>query len=344
MIAWALAERVAQVVAGEHDAAAGLPGDLDALAGRAEAAVCAYAGLVPRTSLPPPEAVGRAEWTRTNLLLLRATIEPLSGAVDRQLQSLPGPLRAVTGGAVGAEVGAVVGWMGRRVLGQYEIALTADEPPPPRLLLVAPNVRDFASRLDVPLGQLVAWIMVHEVTHAVQFASVPWLRAHLGGLVARLLASADVALGSPADGGDLRALAARLREGGLLTAMAGAERRELLDRIQSAMALVEGHAEHVMDAAAGPLVPELGRLRAALERRRAERSPLAALLERLLGLDLKLRQYREGKRFCDEVVAAAGVAALNRAWVAPELLPSAAELRDPPSWLRRTRPRLLPAA
>src|SRR5262249_28353656 len=114
--------------------------------------------------------------------------------------------------------------------------------------------------------------------------------------------------------------------------------------VQSAMALVEGHAEHVMDAAGAPLVPGLPQLREALERRRADRPPLAALLERLLGLELKLRQYREGKRFCDEVVARAGVRGLNRAFAAAELLPTAGERADPAGWIERPRPKLLPAA
>ncbi len=126
------------------------------------------------------------------------------------------------------------------------------------------------------------------------------------------------------------------RDGGLMTMVAGPERRELLARVQSAMALVEGHAEHVMDAAGAPLVPSLDRLRSAMDRRRSERPPVAAVIERLLGLEMKLRQYQDGKRFCDAVVAREGIETLNRAWESPEQLPSVAELADPVAWLRRT--------
>jgi putative hydrolase len=164
--------------------------------------------------------------------------------------------------------------------------------------------------------------------------------------VAELLASTGPgepgARGDGPDLTDLRGLLERARRGGLVTAVAGPEREALIDRIQAAMALVEGHAEHVMDAAGAPLIPGLAELRAGLERRRAERSPLASILDRLLGLDLKLRQYREGKAFCDAVVAHIGPAGLARAFAAPEFLPTGAELGDPLGWIARVRMRELP--
>jgi coenzyme F420 biosynthesis associated uncharacterized protein len=135
---------------------------------------------------------------------------------------------------------------------------------------------------------------------------------------------------------DLRGMWDQMREGGLVTAVAGPERKALLDRLQATMALIEGHAEHVMDAAGAPVLPNVAQLRAAMDRRRKDRPPLFKLLERLLGLDMKMRQYEHGKRFCDAVVARGGVEALNRAWSAPDKLPTLAELDDPAGWIRRT--------
>ena len=132
-----------------------------------------------------------------------------------------------------------------------------------------------------------------------------------------------------------------MRSGSLITLVAGEGRAALLDRVQATMALIEGHAEHVMDAAGAQIVGDLGTLRAALDRRRRERPPVIAWLERLIGLELKLRQYQDGKAFCDAVVAQAGVAALHRAFAAPEALPTLPELADPAAWLRRTDPDLL---
>jgi putative hydrolase len=121
-----------------------------------------------------------------------------------------------------------------------------------------------------------------------------------------------------------------------VTAVAGPERKALIDRLQATMAMVEGHAEHVMDVAGAPVLPNVATLREAMDRRRRDRSPTFKLLERLLGLDLKLRQYEDGRRFCDGVVRRGGIDALNRAWMSPERLPSLAELDDPAAWIRRT--------
>jgi len=107
------------------------------------------------------------------------------------------------------------------------------------------------------------------------------------------------------------------------------------------MAMIEGHAEHVMDAAGAPVLPNVGKLREAMDHRRKHRPPLFKLLERLLGLDMKMRQYEHGKRFCDAVVARGGIDALNRAWSAPDRLPTLEELDDPAAWIRRTELRVV---
>jgi putative hydrolase len=118
--------------------------------------------------------------------------------------------------------------------------------------------------------------------------------------------------------------------------LAGPEQEATLDSLQAVMSVIEGHAEHVMDAAAASLDPGYARLRARLEARRASRGGLAEVIARLLGMELKLRQYRLGKAFCDAVVAEAGTEALNRVWRGPEALPTVAELERPLEWLRRT--------
>jgi coenzyme F420 biosynthesis associated uncharacterized protein len=349
MVDWSLAERIADLVSGTSmpgatadppRSTAAWPEDLDPLAARAREAVVAYAHLEPARPLPPPEAIDRPAWARANLGTMRSTLAPLLERMEQRTGAMAGPLRAAGGAVMAVEVGGLVGLMGRRVLGQYELALL-DAQAPVRLLLVEPNLREASRELDVDLGELVTWVVVHEVTHAVQFTAVDWLQDHLGGLLRELLASVDVSI----DPGALLRLPSRenlqavwdaLRDGGLVTAVAGPERRALLDRVQAAMALIEGHAEHVMDAAGAPLLEDLRTLRSALDRRRRERPPIMRLLERLLGLDLKLRQYEVGRRFCDTVVRRGGVAALNRAWAAPQLLPTLAELDDPPAWMRRT--------
>jgi putative hydrolase len=101
------------------------------------------------------------------------------------------------------------------------------------------------------------------------------------------------------------------------------------------MSVIEGHAEHVMDACFGDDREVLDELRRRLDERRGRRGGLGELIARLLGMDLKLRQYEVGKRFCDRVVEDGGPDALRRAFRSPEDLPSLDELEHPQAWLER---------
>jgi coenzyme F420 biosynthesis associated uncharacterized protein len=343
MLDHALTQRIANAVsrgtpmrASAAAQPATLPGDLAAICADAQERVVAYTGLRPATALPAPEAVARSGWIAANVTSLG---ERLAGGAAGGLGVLRGPARAAAATLVSAEAGAITGYLSQRVLGQYEFALV-DPDAPARLLFVTPNIGQAATRLGADPEELLTWIAFHEVTHAVQFSGVPWLRPYLAGLLSELLASLEVRidprslLRMPAIG-DLRDLAGALRENGLLAAL-GPGRRELFERIQAVMGVVEGHAEHVMDVVGAQALPSLDALRVALDRRRRERPPLLALLERLIGLDAKLRQYEDGKRFCDAVAAEAGASALHTVFEGPQRLPSAAELHDPAAWMRRT--------
>jgi coenzyme F420 biosynthesis associated uncharacterized protein len=224
-----------------------------------------------------------------------------------------------------AEVGVVLGYLGQRVLGQYELVLLdeAVEDRPPRLLFVLPNLAHAVRMFDANEREFITWVTLHEVTHAVQFAGVPWLHGYVAGLVRELLASAEVRLDTPRKFRlpsieDLRKAASALRHGDLVSIVASSAERETLDRVQAVMAVIEGHAEHVMDAVAPDLLPSLPKLRQSLDRRRRSQSMLSRMVARLLGLDMKLRQYEQGKRFCDAVVAKGGVAALQHVFSGPE--------------------------
>jgi coenzyme F420 biosynthesis associated uncharacterized protein len=334
-----LAERVALLVAGGPGPAAPVPADLLERCAEARDRVVAATGLVPDAPLPPPEWIDRGGWSRANLATLSGLLDPLAERTQA-LGGLRGPSRALTGLVATAEAGALLGLVGRRVLGQYDLALL-DAGVAPRLLLVGPNLAEVADALGAPPDDLLSWVALHEVTHAVQFAAVPWLRGHLAALLRELLAGLQLrvrpeALVRVPSAADLRGLVDAVREGGLAGVVVGGQRRELLDRVQATMALVEGHAEWTMDAAAEGFVPSVELLRTALDRRRRERPPALRLLDRLLGLELKLRQYAEGRRFCDAVVAARGPEGLRLAWRSPDDAPTAAELAAPARWLART--------
>lgn len=364
-IDWRLAQRVGELVAGASlhgptavatppDGGIGLaPEALQApqLAER----ISAYTGLCPEGSVPPVEIVDRQHWIAANLRSVRPLLEPLSERMGGGLGPLSGVARSATGALIGVQVGALTGLLSQRVLGQYDISLL-DTHSDPRLLLVAPNLAQTAQNLRVDREELVRWVSIHEVTHAVQFGGAPWLREHLAGLVRELMESMQVSvskesgfsvrdllaireLGSRSDMAALRARLAELlgkaRSGELLRITLGEDRWRLVERMQATMSLIEGHAEHVMDVVGAELLPSLPRLRSAMTRRRQMRPLPWRVLERLLGLELKMRQYEVGRRFCDMVVSEAGPLALAAAWRSPQSLPTSAELEAPLSWLAR---------
>ena len=345
MIDWIIAQRIATFVAGTGDAAPPTA-DLTALAAESVTRVVAYTGLEPARPIPPPEGITRKEWVSTNIQSMRLLLDPVLARATDNLGTLKPAVEIGMGFVLSTEVGVVLGYLAQRVLGQYELVLLdeAVEDRPPRLLFVLPNlgqaVRTFAAEED----EFMTWVALHEVTHAVQFAGVPWLHGHVAGLVRELLKSAEVRLDAPRklqfpSSDEVKRVMGHLRRGDLISIVTTTPEREMLDRVQAVMAVIEGHAEHVMDAVAPDLLPSLPKLRAALDRRRKSQSGLSRVVARLLGLELKLKQYEQGKYFCDTIVRERGPAVLHHLWSSPEALPTLAEIQDPAAWLTREMPR-----
>src|SRR5207244_12434637 len=208
---------------------------------------------------------------------MRPLLGPMSERVGTGPGPLGGPLRALSGFLLGAQVGALTGVLSQRVLGQYDLSLL-DDSVQPRLLLLAPNLAIAARNLSVDRDELVLWVSIHEITHAVQFAAAPWLREHLGGMLKELIDGLQITLadrfarGAPeSDGasaggaggararlpdlGELRELVERARRGELLRMTLGEDRWRLVERIQTTMSLIEGPAEHKMDGGGGDVLP-----------------------------------------------------------------------------------------
>jgi coenzyme F420 biosynthesis associated uncharacterized protein len=359
-IDWRAAQRIGERVAGSPPAGGVRAATVEPRAYEFARRVSEYSGLGEPSALPPLEAVDRAEWIAANLLTMRPLLGGLSERIGEGTGPLAAPLRMASGFLLGAQLGGLTGVLSQRVLGQYDLALL-DETVTPRLLLLAPNLAIAARNLSVDRDELVLWVTIHEITHAVQFTGAPWLRAHLGGMLKELIEGLQVSLtGSNNDGadgkakddkddtpawrrvpklpdaGELREMAERARRGELLRLTLGEDRWELVERMQAVMSLIEGHAEHTMDAIGAEVLPSLPALRRAMNRRRESRGLPWRVLEKLLGLEMKMRQYEVGRRFCDAVVADGGPQALARVWTGPEQLPTAQELKEPSLWLART--------
>jgi coenzyme F420 biosynthesis associated uncharacterized protein len=343
LVDWSLAERTAGAIAGESAASYGRE-PIAAACEEAIEAAGAYAGLPAPPQPPAAQLVDRRGWSHNALETLALASEPLERRLADEI-SLPGPLggvaRAVVGGGAGIEAGVAVGYAARRVLGQYDVALFGPQRPG-RLLFVGENMEAARSQLDADPALFLRWIALHETTHVLQLEGVPWLVGHLRSLAHELIDGAAEGI-DPDSVRDLVRRAVRnprevvvgVLRGELLQSLASPQRRAILDRLQAAMSVIEGHAEHVMDACAAELDPRVGELRERLEARRARPGGLADVVARLLGLDLKLRQYRLGKAFCDAVADAAGAEGLAALWRSPEGLPDLAELERPDGWLGR---------
>jgi len=276
-------------------------------------------GLPPGTRLPPFQALDRAGWLELNVDILRRVMEPLA-AVTR----MPGSWLAMAGRAgLNRYVALMLAFLGRRVLGQFDPQLLGREPIQPALYLVEPNVAAWERQADLEGDDLRRWLILHEMTHAWQFAGHPWLREHLDGQVEALV---GLAVRSATSGG-----LGRLRA---VTTGAPAQ-WELVRSMQATMSLVEGHGNLVMSLVGARALPSFARLDAAYRRRGGERGPLERLLWRVTGLEMKMEQYRSGERFAREIHGRYGMGVLNRAWDGPEALPRPEELGSPERWYRR---------
>jgi coenzyme F420 biosynthesis associated uncharacterized protein len=344
MVDWSLARQVARLAAG----GGGEPGpdpDLAAVCSEMERHVAAYTRLRLATPVPGPELLSRADWAAVNLDALAGLLDPVAERLEQRMEfagPIAGALKAGASATLAAEAGLVMGYVSTRVLGQYELSLLGGDAPP-RLLFVSPNLRKAVRELEVDPEAFHRWICAHELTHVFQFQGVTWLREHLSAMVREYLASVEVRIERGSAGGlpslpNPARLVAAFNEGGLAALVQTKEQRALMERVQTTMAVVEGYSEHVMDSIGERAIPDREALRAAMDRRRRSRSAPELVIERLLGLDIKLRQYEQGKRFCDAVVAAAGIEVLDRVWEAPGSLPSAWELQHPADWVARVGP------
>lgn len=345
-VAWDLAERVAVRVGGREPFSDSyhrdslLP-DFEELTREAEGLVTAETGLVSANGPARVRVVDRSDWVRANLRSMRRLLRPLSDKVGDALAANP-LASAVTPRVAALEMGALLGWMSTRVLGQYDLLLVEDENPEDQdfVYYVGPNVLALEKRFGFPPREFRLWLALHEVTHRAQFTGVPWLRPHFLSLVEGAMGSVEPDPGRLLAGlrravDEVRAGRNPLDQGGLVALLASEEQRQVLDRIGGLMSLLEGHGDVTMDRAGADRIPSAERFSRVLRARRSRRPGPAKAIQKLVGIDAKLAQYEAGERFIAAVEADAGRGAVDRVWASPELLPTLAEIREPGAWLHR---------
>ncbi len=308
------------------------------------------------TGLSSPEedggwvaVVDRPGWIRANVDGFRVVLDPLAAHL-REKGTAPPPgsmIGAVSSRVTGMQAGLILAYLAGRVLGQYELFLPPDPATPDsaapagRLTLVAPNILMVERELGVNPHDFRRWVCLHEETHRTQFTSVSWLRGYVQEQMTEFLLASDLdpatileRLRSAAD-----AVAGAVRDSGgdssVIEAIQTPRQREILDRLTSVMTLVEGHGDYVMDAVGPQVVPSVAEIRARFNERRGTAGRLERTLRRILGIDLKMKQYAQGSRFVRTVVDEAGMATFNKVWTSPQTLPTKEEFATPALWLDR---------
>ena len=327
-------------------------------------------GLTSQGDVGPVAVVDRPGWIKANVGGFRVVLEPLAEKLAERSNAMPAAgsvFGAIGSRATGMQAGLILAYLSSRVLGQYELFLPPGEGGASangvngngsansnaaangagangasvgRLTLVAPNIVMVERELGVDPHDFRRWVCLHEETHRVQFTSVPWLRGYVQGMMTEFLLASDLDAGAILDRmrSAATAVAGAVRGGeteSLIEAMQTPAQRALLDKLTAVMTLVEGHGDYVMDAVGPRVVPSVEDIRAKFSQRRGSAGRLEQIFRRLLGIDLKMKQYEQGSRFVSTVVEEAGMAGFNKVWTSPETLPTRAELANPREWLER---------
>jgi coenzyme F420 biosynthesis associated uncharacterized protein len=309
--------------------------DLRALTDEAAVHVAAYTGLASQTEVPPVRVVDRRDWAKVNIAGLQRIIGPLVTRLSGDKE--PGPLADAIGSRVtGVQAGTVLAYLSGRVLGQYEV-FSGD---PGQLLLNAPNIVEVERKIDADPRDFRLWVCMHEVTHRTQFTAVPWMRGYFLGEVQAFV---DASQGGEHILERLRRGVATLSEAlrdeesrvSVLDIVQTPAQRAVLDRLTALMTLLEGHAEFVMDGVGPEVIPSVDSIRAKFNRRREGGNPLEKAVRRVLGIEVKMRQYAEGRKFVHGVHERVGMDGFNKIFESPLTLPRLEELGDPDAWVAR---------
>jgi coenzyme F420 biosynthesis associated uncharacterized protein len=341
MIDWDLAVRIGSKLVGDgpqigiQEAQAAVQ-ELRDGADRSTPLVREFTGLVATERSAPVLVVDRAGWVQANADGFASVIAPLVDKLQSR-KGAPGPVAEAIGSRVtGAELGAMLGFLGTKVLGQFD---PFHERPGEqgRLLLVAPNIVHVERELQCDPHDFRLWVCLHEETHRVQFTAVPWMTDHLRSEMASIIDSVQT------DPGEMIADLARKvgdivagrTDGSLLDMFSGPEQKATIERVTGVMSLLEGHADVVMDGVGPEVIPSVADIRRKFTQRRKGAGALDKLVRRLLGLDQKMAQYRDGAVFVRAAIEKVGMDGFNAVWAEPANLPTKTEILDPALWIAR---------
>ncbi|MBJ81721.1 MAG: zinc-dependent metalloprotease [Acidimicrobiales bacterium] len=339
---WELARRIAVRVAGEEPLSRSYLGnslheDFAHFTPLAEELVAAETGLISSEGSARAQVIDRAGWIDANIRAFRRLLRPVlaeSGETNAASK--------ITGKIAAAELGTVLGWMSRRVLGQYDLLLAEDENRDEQDLVyyVGPNIISTEKKFAFDPKQFRLWLALHELTHRSQFTGVPWLRPRFLELVNQMLDEVDPDPDRIKQGLQefiklRRAGQDPMADGGVAQLFANERQRELLDSVGGMMSLVEGHGDVTMSRAAAGHVPHASRFHRVMQERRNGATGVARIMQKFMGIEAKLAQYQAGEDFIAAIESQRGRRAVDVIWRDAGHLPSMVEIRDPSAWMQR---------
>jgi len=305
--------------------------------------IAAYTGLQARGLPEAVEVFRQQDWIDANIVSFRFLFDPISEKYVTTLEELGTGDRArvhrVAHTLLTIQVGIIVGYLARNVLGQYDLSLPEPERGG-RLYVVEPNVNRVETEMSFHPRDFRQWITLHEVTHSFEFHCNGWLRDYLASSMQEYLKTIDwKGMSRPEFFRNLRPSVIKgndaIRAGGLISIIATPAQREILLRLQAVMCVLEGYSNHVMDHVGEELLQTYPTMKERFERRRETKSGAERLFQRLIGIDLKLQQYKLGQEFVEAVVDQAGISFLNKVWEGPDRMPTMDEIGSPGAWIQR---------
>jgi coenzyme F420 biosynthesis associated uncharacterized protein len=305
-----------------------------------------YTGAVLPTNDQRTFAFDRVDWIDANLNGFKRMFEPIEDldSPSAHKGTFSKAASGVNQAILSYEIGLLLGYLARRVLGQYDLALLGREPleSSGKLYYVEPNIRGIESKLGLPKDEFRMWLALHETTHVFEFEAYPWVREHFNALLDRYMTYMKDDAQQLAQGmRGLKVFANRARQrnsddqGSWIEAFMNDEQRALFNEMQSMMCVIEGYSNHVMNAVGRDLLTQYDEISRKFEERQKQRTQAEKLFARLTGLNVKMEQYQAGERFIDRIVKARGHDFAVRVWSAPEFLPTMAEIRSPETWIER---------
>jgi coenzyme F420 biosynthesis associated uncharacterized protein len=321
-------EQVAEVVA-----------ELRTAAATSEAPVRAFTELHATAAEAPVLVVDRRRWVEANLATFRILIDPVVTRLEAEGKAPTGATRAIGSKISGAEIGALMSFMSGKVLGQFDPFFEGGGSGG-RLMLVAPNIVQAERQLNVDPHDFRLWVCLHEETHRVQFTAVPWLRDHMRSLIGEFVDATELDASAvsrfASEGlGELVRILRGDSQASLADLFQNDRQRLVVDQLTGIMSLLEGHADVVMDGVGPEVIPSVAEIRRKFDQRRKGTSGFDRLLRRLLGVESKMRQYRDGAVFVREVNDKVGLNGFNAVWAEPANLPTQADISDPAAWVAR---------